>query len=240
MKRILINEHREKAEAKLSAIEQQYVTRVTELKYKLHGLGIETVNKELLLAVIGGDIETVREKVFEICTPDIEAATSPIAKEQVTKAVNGKLGELHAYVQQTFADSRFKNTGLSLASIKSIFEIGEDGLAYIPEEKKDVIREGFKEYLDGNSAKIKAYELHHEAAKKIDACIKALVKEEMYDSAATGNGFTLLNLFEFKENPKTGEREVVARDIPYQSYKSISENIDKLIAATEAEASAQE
>lgn len=219
MKRILINENREKADAFIQRIQELYTSKVGTLKSMLGGLGVENVSKEMLLAVVDGDFEAIREKVFEVCAPDLKAASSPIARETVVKSIDSKLGEVRAFATSAFSKLRFKNEGVNLSSIKAIFEIEENGLIRIPDEKLAIIREGFKEYLDEDSAKVNAFKLHQEAAQKLTACIKALAKADLLDPFYIGNGLVFATLFRFEQNEKTGEHEVHPKPINTQAYR---------------------
>ena len=195
-KRILIDENAAQAESCIKAIESIYLERVSHLAARIRELGVIDVDKELLLETIKRNFSPLKELYQELYNKDIKGLASEVLKQQVAASFEAKLQKINYAVGRFYETVVREQLPFDLDVLAGVFEM-ENGRVFIPAEKKAVIMESFKRWIE-KPEYLQVYNLHQETAKKIQSLWDALEKANMV-THAVAPGFTLLNLFEIKD-----------------------------------------
>lgn len=227
MKKLLIDDNRSKAEALISKIETLYISRVNTLAIRIKNLGIEDLTKDLLLEAIGGNLQSVNNQYQDLYKQDLEVFKMPEMRNQVEATFTSKFRDVQNAAEDFQSKELRDFLPFSLQVLSGIFELDEKCRAYIPEEKKAVIIEGFKEYIE-NPELLRVYSLHIETAKKVEELVNAIRKNgiDRLNSMCTVGGYSVLCLFQIGDDPETGAFSVRPRRIVYKAESAGEEDQD--------------
>ncbi|OCW94284.1 hypothetical protein A9168_07480 [Macellibacteroides sp. HH-ZS] len=174
MKKILISENSEKANAFISELESVYLSSVSAVNANIQALGVEVPSKKFLFDVIRGDLKALQAKYEELTTPDIEAFKSPITQAQMKRTFDDRFDEIRRTVEELFHTAKeINNRRLNDKYFEQFIDLDESGKPYISDESKASIIESFKEYIDDPKEE-KMYLAQHALAKALNDFVAAL------------------------------------------------------------------
>jgi len=217
-KRILIEDNAAKAELLIEQIEKVYLGRVSNLVTTIQSLGIKGVNKDTLLELIDRNLQPLEDQYRELCEKDLALFTSPELRNQVENTFALKFDEVRKAVEAFYCLDAEKRLPFSFIVLAGVWDLNDSGMPYVPEEKKAVLREGFKEYIEDPEL-LRIYSLHTETARKIQELVNLIrekgIDRQNYLSMVTGLPL-LLGLFEIVDNSSAGEFCVKPRRLNYK------------------------
>lgn len=165
MKKVLIEENAERSEAFLLKIDTVYLSRVRKLVGRIRELGIEDITKDILLEAIERKFQPLRDRYRELYQSDVEVFQTPDMRDQVENAFASKFREVEKAAEDFYSPEVSNSLPFDLKVLSGIFELDEKHRPYIPEERAEIIREGFKEFIEDPEL-LRIYNLHNEVAKK--------------------------------------------------------------------------
>lgn len=196
MKKILINEHSEKAEAFISEIENKFLPALRSVYVKINNLGVTVPDREFLFDIINGKFDQLEAEYQLTAKSDLEAFSSVGAREQMRVTIG-----------KTFSDFCQEIPGLFIATIDNVpirdkrfqafVDLDETGNPFITSPAKDKIAESFREYLS-NAKIIRVHEAQEKASKSLQELIDALSDAKLDLGMYSAAGLFLLNLFDIK------------------------------------------
>ncbi len=174
MKKILISENSENANAFISELESVYLSSVRAVYAKIQALGVEIPSKKFLFDVIRGDLNALQAKYDELTKPDIEAFKSPAAQAQMKKTLEARLGDIRTAVEQLFFSTKeINNRRLNDNYFEQFIDLDESGKPHLSDESRASIIESFKAYIDDPKEE-KMYLAQHALAKALNDFVAAL------------------------------------------------------------------
>ena len=174
MKKILISENSEKANAFISELENIYLASVSTVYIKIQALGVEIPSKKFLFDVIRGDLNALQAKYDELTKPDIEAFKSPAAQAQTKKAFDERMDEIRKTVEALFFSTKeINNRRLNDNYFEQFIDLDESGKPHLSDESRASIIESFKAYIDDPKEE-KMYLAQHALAKALNDFVAAL------------------------------------------------------------------
>ena len=195
MKKVLLSENSEKAEAFISELGTKYLGAVRTAYEGMLNLGIQTPDKMLLFDVIARNFDSLSSKFWEICQPDIDGLSSIVAKTQMKTSLEAALEVFCESIPMLFA---FEINGRSLSDpyFQEYLEIDEKEGPFISDLTKESIRESFKEYIE-NDQHLKVFELHQAAAKALQKFVDEISKSNLAKAQfiKVSPGITILSMF---------------------------------------------
>lgn len=165
MKKVLIEENAERAEALLSKIESVYLARVIKLVGRIRALGIEDITKDMLLEAIERKFQPLQEQYEALYRSDVKVFQTPDMRNQVENAFAAKFREVEKAVDDFYSPEVSNSLPFGLKVLAGVFELDEKHKPYIPAERSEIIREGFREFIESPEL-LRIYNLHNEVAKK--------------------------------------------------------------------------
>lgn len=215
MKKILISENNEKANAFISELENIYLASVSAVYIKIQALGVEIPSKKFLFDVIRGDMKALQAKCEDLIKPDIETFKSPIAQAQTKKAFDERMDEIRKTVEALFFSTKeINNRRLNDKYFEQFIDIDESGKPYISDETIASIEESFKEYIDSAEGE-KVYNMQQSAAKALDDFLGALYKAKLEHGINLAPKLFLMKHFNLVE--EKGRYRVSAEPMDYNS-----------------------
>ena len=218
MKKILISENSEKANAFISELESVYLSSVSAVNANIQALGVEVPSKKFLFDVIRGDLKALQAKYEELTTPDIEAFKSPAAQAQMNKTFEEKLDEIRRTVEALFFSAKeISNRRLNDKYFEQFINLDESGNPYISDESRASIIESFKEYIDDPKEE-KMYLTHQAAAKSMNDFVEALRSDGINSGIDTYVHLFFRKFFKITEK-ENGSLEITAEMVDYKSMR---------------------
>lgn len=224
MKKVLIEENRAKADLLVSEIKEVYLSRVDNLVIRIRALGIKNITKALLLECIAGNFQTLRGQYEEIYKGDLDVFKTPEMRHMVESSFALKLNDVRIAFGDFYSREMADRLPFSLQVLASIFELDENGMPFITEEKEQILREGFKEFIE-NPELLRVYNLHIEVAQQLQDLMMSIRKTglDRINAMYTVGGFALLSLFLVGDNIETGNFSVKARRLEYKADPVLAE-----------------
>lgn len=178
MKKILISENSEKANAFISELESVYLASVSTVSIMIQSLGVDVPSKKFLFDVIRGDLKALQAKYEELFKKDIEEFKSTFLHAQMRQTFNetmdARLREIRKKVENLFFSAEeINNRRLSDSYFEQFVDIDESGMPYLSDESRASIIESFKEYIDDPKEE-KMYLAQHALAKALNDFVAAL------------------------------------------------------------------
>jgi len=219
MKKILISENSEKANAFISELENVYLTSVSAVYAKIQALGLEIPSKKFLFDVIQGDLKTLSEKYEELTKSDVETFKSPAAKAQMQATFEENLGDVRRTVEELFFSTKEINKHrLNDKCFEQFINIDKSGKPYISDESRALIIENFKEYIDDPKEE-KMYHSQQAVAKSLNDFVEALRNGGIDSGIDAFPLFFLRKYFKIVKKDN-GQLEITAETIDYKSMRS--------------------
>ena len=178
MKKILISENSEKANAFISELESVYLASVSTVSIMIQSLGVDVPSKKFLFDVIRGDLKALQAKYEELFKKDIEEFKSTFLHAQMRQTFNetmdARLREIRKKVENLFFSAEeINNRRLSDSYFEQFVDIDESGMPYLSDESRASIIESFKEYIDDPKEE-KMYHAQQAVAKNLNDFVEAL------------------------------------------------------------------
>lgn len=177
MKKILIAENQDKAEAFIEEIEKVYLPELRRVHSELLSLGLQ-INKTELVEVIDGNFESIRSRYRDITQADFNTFRSPAAQAQMRSVVENGLEDICRTIPARFSSKLIDDKPLSDHYFQELVYLDDSGNFFIPEEIKLQIFENFKEYLTDPKLQ-KVYTAHRDTAEAIQRFMDALIEAKM-------------------------------------------------------------
>lgn len=196
MKKVLIAENAEKAEAFVNELENKYLTALRQIVVKVEALGLAAPDRGSLLDLINGKFEAIRSEFWKIAQPDCESFKSQPLREQARFAAEKSLQELLRSIPEMFSQTI---DGISLRdeSFQAFIELDESGQPFISDPVREEIRESFREYI--SSAKIiRVHQAQEQASKSLQELIDSLASAKMDVELYHSRQMFLMSLFKLE------------------------------------------
>lgn len=218
MKKILISENNEKANAFISELENIYLASVSTVYIKIQALGVEIPSKKFLFDVIRGDMKALQTKYEDLIKPDIEDFKNTFLHAQMKKTFDERLGDIHRTVQSLFFSSKeINNRRLDDKYFEQFIDLDESGKPYISDESKASIIESFKEYIDDPKEE-KMYLAQHALAKALNDFVAALHAGGISSAIEVFPHLFLRKYFKMTEK-ENGSLEITANPVNFKSMR---------------------
>ncbi|HCY42231.1 MAG TPA: hypothetical protein DHV48_12890 [Prolixibacteraceae bacterium] len=217
MKKVLIHENSERAEAFLSKINTIYLVRVRKLIASIRALGIEDITKDMLLEAIDRKLQPLQEQYRERYQRDLNVFQTEEMRNRVETAFALKFREVEKAVEDFYSPEVSNNLPFDLGVLGGIFELDGVQRVYVPVEKSEIIFDSFREFIE-NPELLRIYNLHNEVAKKIqDLVVSIREKGIARQNLMLGNGgLSILELFRVEDNWMDGSFTVKPRRLNYK------------------------
>lgn len=185
MKKVLIAENAEKAQAFISTLENEYFAAVRTVIVKTNNLGVEIPDKNFLLNILNGNYEDLRSAYWKIAEPDINAFKSSSVRDQMKStaenSLEGFIQSIPDLFSKTFEDGQ--NRLMNDPYFQQFLELDESGGLFISDIAREQISEMFREYLTGTKA-VKVYETQQALTKSLQSFLDAASDSKMAHSAS--------------------------------------------------------
>lgn len=190
MKKILISEHSEEAQAFINRLENEYLSGFRSMINTINKLGLSSPSKSDLLDLLNGNFDAMRQQYWKNAESDLQAFRTPAAKEQLRLKIEEDLEEFLKSIPVLFS-GQINNTRLSDISFQKSFDLDELGNPFMSDISKETIREGFREYIS-NPKLLKVHEAQTTLAKDLQNFVDSLV-----DAKLDKNGFLFAQTWSF-------------------------------------------
>ncbi len=222
MKKILISENSEKANAFISELENVYLASVSTVSLMIQSLGVDVPSKKFLFDVIRGDLKALQAKYEELFKKDIEEFKSTFLHAQMKQTFNetmdARLREIRKKVENLFFSAEeINNRRLSDSYFEQFVDIDESGMPYLSDESRASIIESFKEYIDDPKEE-KMYLTHQAAAKSMTDFVEALRSGGINSGIDTYVHLFFRKFFKIDEKAN-GSLEIKAEKVDYKSMR---------------------
>lgn len=219
MKKILISENSEQANAFISELENVYLTPISAVYAKIQALGLEIPSKKFLFDVIRGDLKALCTKYGELTKPDVETFKSSAAQAQMNKTFEEKLDDIRKTAEVLFFSTKtINNRRLNDKYFEQFINVDESGKPYISDESRASIIESFKEYIDDPKEE-KIYLAQQAAAKAMADFVEALRSDGINSGIDTYVHLFFRKFFRITEKAN-GSLEITAEMVDYKSMRS--------------------
>lgn len=166
MKKVLFDANTEKSAQILAVIEKEYLILVNSLTGMIKNLGIKDYSKSDLLATINRDFDPLYQKYQAIFMPDVKVFKTRDLQDQAIRPFEQKFRELTKFVDRFYTKEFSEKLPFELGTLALLWELDDNGYSYFLEDKKQMIVEGCKEFLEDPDL-ISVYLLHKEVADKL-------------------------------------------------------------------------
>lgn len=204
MKKILLAENSEKAEAFIRELEDKLLPALRKAHQGILDLGIKAPDKKLLFEVIQGSFDSLNFKFWETCQPDIDVLQSPVSKRQMKTDLEYALTVFLESLPMSFAQE-IDGKNISNSFFEPFIDFDEKEGPFLSDLTRESIHESYKQYLE-TEQHIKIFETHQTAAKALQKFIEEFSKSNLAQARFLGinPGLIIANLFkiEILENGK--------------------------------------
>ena len=164
MKRYLIKENAEKAQANICNVEEVYIKPLATLAHAIKGLGLE-VNKENLYDAIANNGDGLMQLFNDARNNygEMDARLAGVAEEVDNKKILAFTNALSPFKGST---TIYNNMSIGNPELLCCIGINENGGVYLLDSTKEEIIENAKEYCTTKSGK-DLFDLHQKIAKEL-------------------------------------------------------------------------
>ena len=164
MKRYLIKENAEKAQANIQNVEDNFIKPLATLAHAIKGLGLE-VNKENLFDAITNNGDALMQLFNDARNnyDEMDARLAGVAEEVDNKKIQAFTNALLPFKGST---TIYNNMSIGNPELLCCIGINDNGGVYLLDSTKEEIIENAKEYCNTKSGK-DLFDLHQKIAKEL-------------------------------------------------------------------------
>jgi hypothetical protein len=188
MKKILLAENSDKAEAFINELKTKYFPAISIVVHKANILGINVPGKEFLFDLINGNFKQLEEEFWKVVEEDVASFKSVSVREQMKQDASSRIENVVKSIPGLFSQLVEDGYGryLNDTFFQQFVELNNECRPYISDNAKESISELFRKYLT-SSKDVKVYEKHQEVAKALQFFLDALEDAKMLSH----NGFVV-------------------------------------------------
>ena len=217
MKRYLIKENAEKAQANIQNVEDNFVKPLATLANAIKGLGLE-VNKENLYDAIANNGDGLMQLFNDARNnyDEMDARLAGVAEEVDNKKI---LAFTNALLPFKGSTTIYNNMSIGNPELLCCIGINENGGVYLLDSTKEEIIENAKEYCNTKSGK-DLFDLHQKIAKELQILYDGMnaIRNEPGQSVSFEAGVAMLHfpmgLFDMHNN-EDGDLLIKPRNINF-------------------------
>ena len=228
MKRYLIKENAEKAQANIQNVEDNFVKPLATLANAINGLGLE-VNKENLYDAIANNGDGLMQLFNEARNNygEMDARLAGVAEEVDNKKI---LAFTNALLPFKGSTTIYNNMSIGNPELLCCIGINENGGVYLLDSTKEEIIENAKEYCNTKSGK-DLFDLHQKIAKELQVLYDGMnaIRKEPGKSLSFEAGMAMLYfpnaLFDIRSNDD-GDMLIQPRNINFDAVEDEDFDLD--------------